>query len=765
MISNHSLLFFSFWLEERTPQPPLSVLITGANQAALQPKFPQPNLYSWLPQAELLLLEPLEISRRRFELVLSPLPANSTCLPSALTENDGPHLFYETIRPEHSSLCRPNLSALDDYFGGEGYKLQSTSSVSGRSLSSLVADRGGRAFDTLILDVNGAEGLILNSAPALVTHLKALLLTTPHPDFYEIPEGIEFAPLLKTAGLRAYRTRTSGSFHLRHCPTSSARLFRQHHTLYLPSPARCREMSPENLLSTAGLCWLHEVYDLFEYTLRLYDTLTKSTLRKDFQTAFAAKFHPGSAPPQGLRASPIAEESGPRMTLELPGSIAIRLPNRWDRLTSFVVAEQEDWFEAELSWLRRWLRPGMHVLDIGASYGIYALTAAAAVGAEGKVWAVEPAPEIFDCLQESVEMNEFLQLSVWPAALSLKEGEATFYLGDDAESSSLLPSALATCIRVKTQTLSSFSLEHHLANIDLIKLDTAGEELNIIESGGEWLASQNPLLLFKYMHEGRAQTDLLEKLQDRGFDIYRLVPGLSLLAKFQAGEKVDSQHGQLFACSRSRAESLAAEGRLALEPLSLSSADLTTEAWPHYLAQLPYGQAFLPTLPADWRTRRAGAETHAQGLTAFSLALLPSFSPEKRVALAGLAVTLLEKALREECTLARLLSLARAGLAYGRRDLAADILGNLTENILGNAGFYLDEPFLCPSPDFDLLPLGSDPAKWCISAVLHQYLLSGRPSLYYWPKPPAAVFQKLAEYNFLLPAMHRRREIVRLAFT
>ena len=53
-------------------------------------------------------------------------------------------------------------------------------------------------------------------------------------------------------------------------------------------------------------------------------------------------------------------------------------------MSAYVLLEQEDWFEKEIAFVRRMLRPGMRVIDIGANYGTYTLAMARAVGLEGK---------------------------------------------------------------------------------------------------------------------------------------------------------------------------------------------------------------------------------------------------------------------------------------------------------------------------------------------------------------------------------------------
>ena len=68
----------------------------------------------------------------------------------------------------------------------------------------------------------------------------------------------------------------------------------------------------------------------------------------------------------------------------------VTVPASPAHLTTYVLLEQEDWFEKEIAWVRSALLPGMRAVDIGANYGVYCVGRARAVGTAGRVWAYEP---------------------------------------------------------------------------------------------------------------------------------------------------------------------------------------------------------------------------------------------------------------------------------------------------------------------------------------------------------------------------------------
>ena len=51
----------------------------------------------------------------------------------------------------------------------------------------------------------------------------------------------------------------------------------------------------------------------------------------------------------------------------------IIVPSSLDSITTYVILEQEKWFEKEMAFIARWLQPGMTAIDIGANLGVYCL--------------------------------------------------------------------------------------------------------------------------------------------------------------------------------------------------------------------------------------------------------------------------------------------------------------------------------------------------------------------------------------------------------
>ena len=183
---------------------------------------------------------------------------------------------------------------------------------------------------------------------------------------------------------------------------------------------------------------------------------------------------------------------------ELPSQVKIALPDDLAQLTPYVIAEQGDWFEEEIRFIRHYLKPGMKILDIGANFGTYSLTAARCVGENGKVWSLEPIPSVGELLRKSVSENEYENISVHQLALSNSDGIVRFNVSSNTELSAIASeSDAASTIEVETRSLDSFAEKENLSKIDFLKLDAEGVEVDIIKNGQKFLAEESPLVLLE----------------------------------------------------------------------------------------------------------------------------------------------------------------------------------------------------------------------------------------------------------------------------
>jgi FkbM family methyltransferase len=168
------------------------------------------------------------------------------------------------------------------------------------------------------------------------------------------------------------------------------------------------------------------------------------------------------------------------IVLELKTSteVTLAVPASLQSITTYVLLEQDAWFEKEIDFLRNWLQPGMTVIDIGAKVGVYAVPMAQWVGRNGRAFAYEPGSETRAFLERGGELNAAANLQILPFVLSdgVREGRLVF--GVSSELNALGDGGFGETVRITS--LDSEEAAHGWPSPDFIKIDAEGEEERII---------------------------------------------------------------------------------------------------------------------------------------------------------------------------------------------------------------------------------------------------------------------------------------------
>ncbi|MEO6629228.1 MAG: FkbM family methyltransferase [Aquihabitans sp.] len=147
---------------------------------------------------------------------------------------------------------------------------------------------------------------------------------------------------------------------------------------------------------------------------------------------------------------------------------------------------------AEMAFLERYLRPGDHVLDVGANIGTYTLFMASLVGSTGHVTAFEPEPRNARRLAENVEINGLsAQVTVHPNAVADCPGTVPFFADRDVSN------GLATQDdpRGRTIEVSAVRLDDVVTahpRLQVAKLDVEGAEVMALAGAAGLLAAGQP---------------------------------------------------------------------------------------------------------------------------------------------------------------------------------------------------------------------------------------------------------------------------------
>jgi FkbM family methyltransferase len=211
------------------------------------------------------------------------------------------------------------------------------------------------------------------------------------------------------------------------------------------------------------------------------------------------------------------------------GGYAVRLNHgiRATKLMAYGVYESR-----EIRLLRKLLKPGDVVLDVGANVGYLAAHFAACVSPGGKVYAFEPAPTCVEHLREMGASSVRQVIQFVPAAVGNVTGTVTYY-----ETANIVSHGFGR-IRVRPSDrhrvthelevpifrLDDYCREQGIGRVDFVKIDVEGAELDVVEGmAGLFQAGVKPGLLTEVTLQESAPPELLalrERLLAEGYRCY-----------------------------------------------------------------------------------------------------------------------------------------------------------------------------------------------------------------------------------------------------
>jgi FkbM family methyltransferase len=141
-------------------------------------------------------------------------------------------------------------------------------------------------------------------------------------------------------------------------------------------------------------------------------------------------------------------------------------------------------FESDIRQaIQRRLKPGDTFIDVGANVGFYALCASKIVGATGKVFAFEPAPETMSALRTNIALNA-ANIEAVEIALSDRMGQSKLFVdaahNSGATSMRASPNASQE-ITVILDTYDNYAKRNGIPAPALVKIDVEGAECLVLK--------------------------------------------------------------------------------------------------------------------------------------------------------------------------------------------------------------------------------------------------------------------------------------------
>jgi FkbM family methyltransferase len=189
----------------------------------------------------------------------------------------------------------------------------------------------------------------------------------------------------------------------------------------------------------------------------------------------------------------------------------------------------------EIEYLEKSLRPNHVFVDAGANLGEFTIAAAGRV-TQGRVISFEPHEVIRGCLERSVAMNKFSNVTILPYGLGAKDSEGSLFEIEEYWHGRLMNEGLSTqfvradcrptarpiLIRSLDELMGTLQLER----IDWMKVDVEGAEWAVLKGAAGSLQKFRPRLFLEIDHQnfkaaGYMAKDLLAWLARVGYRAYR----------------------------------------------------------------------------------------------------------------------------------------------------------------------------------------------------------------------------------------------------
>lgn len=182
---------------------------------------------------------------------------------------------------------------------------------------------------------------------------------------------------------------------------------------------------------------------------------------------------------------------GTGLTKQIHG-FRVKLPTR------YINYFPSDYEKENFDFLRRNVKEGDTIFDIGAHIGLFSVISSRLTGPTGKVFAFEPSGQTYSLLNKTIAINNITNIRAVHAAVGAGPGEITFYVspvkGDNSNSlvsyktdRELIPE------KVKMYNIDSFMEEKNLDSVRFMKIDVEGAEYDALRGAEKTLKTMKPV--------------------------------------------------------------------------------------------------------------------------------------------------------------------------------------------------------------------------------------------------------------------------------
>lgn len=178
----------------------------------------------------------------------------------------------------------------------------------------------------------------------------------------------------------------------------------------------------------------------------------------------------------------------------------------------------------EYSVIKKIIRPGMNILDIGGNVGLYTALFSNYVGPQGTVTVFEPVSELYQAIQQTVGKSRLMNVETFPYAAGAANGTVTLALdslnsGNNWISRNSTESSLGA---IPVRRLDTLDIKRP---IDFIKIDVQGWEVEVLRGmAGLFQSGLRPIIFCEVSESalafaGTSSLELGRVLEGYGYDL------------------------------------------------------------------------------------------------------------------------------------------------------------------------------------------------------------------------------------------------------
>jgi FkbM family methyltransferase len=201
-----------------------------------------------------------------------------------------------------------------------------------------------------------------------------------------------------------------------------------------------------------------------------------------------------------------------------------------DKEDSLHLTLNEEFSPEIIDILKKNVKKGDTVVDIGAHIGYFTIILSDLVGNDGKVIAFEPNPTTFSILKKNIETNSLSNVILENLAISDIESEQ--YIKESNESaSSSIDKNYTDGIKINTITLDKYFKNKE---INFIKIDVQGSEFNILNGSIKTFRKKPKCIIeihpsiFDSKGEKISSKEIIKILKNFNYNIFNVNKNMSI---------------------------------------------------------------------------------------------------------------------------------------------------------------------------------------------------------------------------------------------